>query len=112
MLNFSVGAYDISTKLSWEVICAIFVILRYDKGMRLCIWAETQPAGYIFIIVNEFIFEVVLEEHMFGYNGFDLLDPKILDDIPRLEVEKKMSIADLYALFAKEFVSVFPSLWF
>uniref|UniRef100_F1KSR2 Ubiquitin carboxyl-terminal hydrolase 7 n=1 Tax=Ascaris suum TaxID=6253 RepID=F1KSR2_ASCSU len=46
---------------------------------------------------------VVLEEHMFGYNGFDLLDPKILDDIPRLEVEKKMSIADLYALFAKEF---------
>uniref|UniRef100_F1KR00 Ubiquitin carboxyl-terminal hydrolase 7 n=1 Tax=Ascaris suum TaxID=6253 RepID=F1KR00_ASCSU len=46
---------------------------------------------------------VILEEYMFDYNGFDLFDPKILDDVQHLKVEKKMTIDQLYSLFAKEF---------
>ncbi|VDM43307.1 unnamed protein product, partial [Toxocara canis] len=46
---------------------------------------------------------VILEEYMFDYNGFDLFDPKILDDVQHLKVEKKMTIDQLYCLFAKEF---------
>ncbi|KAL3982395.1 Ubiquitin-specific protease C-terminal family protein [Acanthocheilonema viteae] len=46
---------------------------------------------------------VVLEEHMYNYSGFDLFDPKVLDEARRLKVEKKMTIEQLYALFAEEF---------
>ncbi|MCP9265880.1 hypothetical protein DINM_021284 [Dirofilaria immitis] len=46
---------------------------------------------------------VILEEHMYSYSGFDLFDPKILDEARRLKVEKKMTIDQLYALFAEEF---------
>lgn len=42
---------------------------------------------------------------MYSYSGFDLFDPKILDEARRLKVEKKMTIDQLYALFAEEFVS-------
>ncbi|VDK42338.1 unnamed protein product [Anisakis simplex] len=46
---------------------------------------------------------VILEEYMYDYNGFDLFDPKILDDVQHLKVEKKMTIDQLYSLFAREF---------
>ncbi|EJD75026.1 ubiquitin carboxyl-terminal hydrolase [Loa loa] len=46
---------------------------------------------------------VILEEHMYSYSGFDLFDPKILDEARRLKVEKKMTIDQLYTLFAEEF---------
>lgn len=44
---------------------------------------------------------------MYNYSGFDLFDPKILDEARRLKVEKKMTIDQLYTLFAEEFVSSF-----
>lgn len=61
----------------------------------------------ILIFSNLFVlnFKVILEEHMYDYNGFDLYDPKILDDARRIKAEKKMTFDELYALFALEFVS-------
>ncbi|VDM97127.1 unnamed protein product [Thelazia callipaeda] len=46
---------------------------------------------------------VVLEEHMYSYSGFDLFDPRMLDESRRLKVEKKMTLDQLYSLFAEEF---------
>ncbi|VDM43268.1 unnamed protein product [Toxocara canis] len=46
---------------------------------------------------------VILEEHMFTHDGFDLFDPNTLDDVLHLKVKKKATISELYSLFAKEF---------
>lgn len=42
---------------------------------------------------------------MYNYNGFDLFDPKLLDEARRMKVERKMTIDQLYTVFAEEFVS-------
>ncbi|VDM62869.1 unnamed protein product [Angiostrongylus costaricensis] len=52
---------------------------------------------------------MVTDEHLTSYNGFDLVDPKLLDDtgLPREKIEKSMTIPQLYdyvktKLFSKE----------
>lgn len=52
---------------------------------------------------------MVTDEHLASYNGFDLVDPKLLDDtgLPREKIEKNMTIPQLYdyvksKLFANE----------
>ncbi|EPB80821.1 hypothetical protein ANCCEY_00023 [Ancylostoma ceylanicum] len=41
---------------------------------------------------------MVTDEHLASYNGFDLVDPKLLDDtgLPREKIEKGMTIPQLY----------------
>uniref|UniRef100_A0A0N5AEX3 Ubiquitin carboxyl-terminal hydrolase 7 n=1 Tax=Syphacia muris TaxID=451379 RepID=A0A0N5AEX3_9BILA len=46
---------------------------------------------------------VIFEEQMFGYDGFDLFDQKVIDSSKVLRVEKKLTSRQLYDLFSAEF---------